>query len=178
MNERVLVIDDELNAVEGICDALALQDITCRGHTNPAMAIQDFLTNPTDVVIVDYHFPPSAGMTGIDIIRQLQAIKPFTQFILISGMIDRDLDEEALTSELRSILSANRYIAKPIVDTEPLVATVREALLLIETQATDWEAIARQYVSAGSITAEEVRQLNERIKSHLIRAIDEPEENA
>jgi len=177
MSEQVLVIDDERDAVDDIRFALQMREITCRGETDPQAAIESFRANPTDVVIVDYLFPPSAGVTGVEVIAQLQAIKPFTQFILISGRIDRDLDEESLTEELISILKADRYVPKPI-DLHKLVETVKEALSVMEGRSTNWKSIAQEYVSKGSVTPEQVRQLNERIKEHLIKAVDETREES
>lgn len=171
MNEQVLVIDDEKDAVDGILESLSIAGITCRGETDPKRAIDSFRSNPTDVVIVDYVFPPSTGVHGIDIIAELQGIKPFTQFILMSAYINKDLDEESLTNELRNKIRAHRYIPKPI-DPQKLVSTVREALETTEAESTDWKNIAKRYVNRGSVTAEEVRQLNEKIKNHLIKAVD------
>jgi DNA-binding NtrC family response regulator len=177
MSEQVLVIDDEMDQVDDILFQLQMRGITCRGETDPRAAVETFRAKPTDVVIVDYLFPPSAGVTGVDVIAELQAIKPFTQFILISGWIDRDLGEESLTEELRNIIKANRYFQKPI-DLHKIVETVQDALGAIEGQSTDWKSIAQQYVSGGSVTAEEVRRLNERIKAHLIKAVDETREES
>lgn len=175
MNEQVLVIDDEKDAVDGIIEALSIAGITCRGETEPKKAIESFRANPSDVVIVDYVFPPSTGVHGLDIIAELQAIKPFTQFILMSAYIDKDLDEESLTNELRNKIRAHRYIPKPI-DPNKLISAVREALQTTATQSTDWKSIAKTYVNKGSVTADEVRELNEKIKDHLIKAVDRNEE--
>ncbi len=172
MNEQVLVIDDEKDQVDGLIAALEMRGITCRGETDPGAAIEDFRLRPTDVVIVDYVFPLSSGITGVDIIAELQSIKPFTHFILISGWIDRDLDEDSLTEQLRKILKANRYIRKPI-HPDQLVKMVQEALESIQDKSDDWKSIADTYVEKGSVTAEDVRRLNEGIKGHLTKAVDE-----
>ncbi|HEX5734688.1 MAG TPA: response regulator [Blastocatellia bacterium] len=171
MNEQVLVIDDEQDAVDSIVEGLALQGISSRGDTSPQTAIESFQASPTDVVIVDYVFPASTGVTGVDIIAQLKAIKPFTKFILISAWIDKDLDENTLTDELRNKLQGHRYLPKPI-DIDKLIASVKEALEMTQTESSDWKSIAQQYVNQGAVNAEEVRQLNEKIKEHLIKAID------
>lgn len=175
MNEQVLVIDDEKDAVDNIVLQLQMRDITCRGEIDPEEAIERFRANPTDVVIVDYVFPLTTGITGIDIIARLKEIKPFTQFILISGFIDKDLDEETLTEELKNKLKANRYIPKPI-DLHNLVNIVREALQDIDSQSSSWKSMAGEYVSKGSVSAEQARDLNEKIKEHLVKAVDEDHE--
>jgi DNA-binding NtrC family response regulator len=175
MSDQVLVIDNEYDVVESILQALRLRDITCRGETSPEKAIEDFRVDPTDVVIADYVFPSFTRVTGIDIIAKLQEIKPFTQFILISGRIKSEFDEEALSKELNEILKANRYLPKPI-DIHKLVNITQEALESIEDQSSDWKKIAQNYVAKGQIDPSRVRELNERIKKHLIHAINNSED--
>ncbi len=177
MSEQVLVIDDEKDAVDSILSALKMREITCRGETDALTAIESFRVSPTDVVIVDYLFPATPDVTGVDVIADLQAIKPFTQFILISGWFDPDLDEESLTEDLRGKVKANHYIPKPI-DVHKLVDTVRTALQIIEGQSTNWKYIAQEYVAKGSVTAEDVRQLNENLKEHIVKAVDEAMEES
>ena len=175
MNERVMVIDDEQDLVDNTVLQLQMNHITCRGETDPEAAVESFRLDPTDVVIVDYLFPTRTLTDGLEVISQLQSIKPFTQFILISGKIDPDLDEESLTEELRKIIKADRYFRKP-VDLHELVDTVRAALQTIEEKSQEWRSIADAYVEKGKVSAEEARELNERIKAHVAAAVDETEE--
>ena len=175
MTDQVLVIDDEKDAVDDITLALEMGGITCRGQTDPQKAIESFRADPTDIVIVDYLFPTATLVDGIEVISKLQSIKPFTQFILISGKIDADLDEKSLTEQLREIIKANRYFRKPY-DLDELVDTVRAALQSIEDKSGDWRSIAEAYVETNKVTPEEVRALNERIKAHLATAADDAAE--
>jgi DNA-binding NtrC family response regulator len=177
MSDQVLVIDDEKDALDDILLALDMRDISCRGETDPRAAIESFRANPTDVVIVDYLFPQPTGLKGVDLITELQAIKPFTYFILISGKIRRELEEEALTEALRDIIRATRYFQKPI-DLHKLVETVQDALGSIESRSTDWKSIAQRYVEGGTVTAEAVRRLNKTIAPYLAKAIDEAREDS
>lgn len=169
MSEQVLIIDDEKDTVDDILLALQMRDISCRGETDPQSAIESFRASPTDVVIVDYLL--SAPITGVDVINQMQTIKPFTQFILISGRINRDLDERTLTEELRKVIKANQYIPKPI-DLHRLVEAVQAALKTIESSSNNWKTIAEQYVNTSNVTPDEVRLLNEKIKDHILKAVD------
>lgn len=178
MNEQVLVIDNEQDTVTNIVFSLRLRGISCRGETDPILAIEQFQASPTDVVIVDFHFPPRASygeITGINIIERLQAIQPLTQFVLISGMISPQLDSEMLSDEMKTTLKTAIYIPKP-TDLRLLVETVNQFLKVIEQNNTNWKATSQQYVAVREVSPEEVIKLNEEIKSHLIDAIDEPQE--
>src|SRR4051812_25687244 len=100
MNEQVLVIDDEQDSVDSICDHLNLEKITCRGETDPKKAIEGFQANPTDIVIVDYLLSDPSSTTGLDVISTLKDIKPFTRFILISGYMPVDNDDTDISEIL------------------------------------------------------------------------------
>ena len=170
MSDQVLVIDDEEPIVASIIATLDDAGIRARGESNPHAAMENFRADPTDVVIVDYRL--SSGVTGVDIIAQIQPIKPYTQFILVSGYINQDLNEETLTDQLRKTLLANQYIQKPF-DPDRLIAAVRDALQLMPDISTDWKSIAQQYTERGLIDPDHVRAVNEKIKEHLIEAVDE-----
>ena len=170
MSDQVLVIDDEESIVASILATLEDAGIRGRGESNPHAALENFRADPTDVVIVDYRL--SGGVTGVDIIAQIQPTKPYTQFILVSGYISQDLNEETLTDQLRKTLLANQYIQKPF-DPERLIAAVQDALHLMPDVSTDWKGVAQQYTERGLIDPDQVRAVNEKIKEHLIDAVDE-----
>jgi DNA-binding NtrC family response regulator len=173
VNERVLVVDDNPRVLKSILRALQVEGISCIGETDPRVAIETFRANPTDVVVVDLIYDATPDFTGLDVIDQIQRMKPFTRTILISGKIDHDtLDEESLASELQAKVRCNYYLPKS-GSRDQLINTVREALSDIEIRATDWKAIAEEYVEWGQVTPEDVRAMNEEIKDHLIAAVDE-----
>ena len=170
MSDRVLIIDDEKSIVDSLVDALSVHGITARGETNPELAIESFKANPTDVVVVDYSFP--GKMNGVYIIEKLQKFRPYTQFFLISGWINQDLDEETLSQELQNLLLAKRYFQKP-VDSDMLLSAIQDALKSVEEVSDDWQSIAAHYIQNSNVTHDQIRAINEKIKSHLISAIDE-----
>ena len=173
MNERVLVIDDNPRVLESMLRALQVEGISCIGETDPRVAIETFKANPTDVVVVDFRYDATPDFTGLNVIAEIQRIKPFTRTILISGRIDHDtLDEESLESELQAKVRCDYYLPKSGAR-DQLVNTVRAALSDIDERATDWKAIAEEYVERGQVTPGDVRAMNEAIKDHLIAAVDE-----
>lgn len=165
-----MIIDDEKSIVESLIDALEVRDISARGYTDPQEAIESFRANPTDVVVVDYRLPGT--MTGVNVIAELQKFRPYTQFILISGWISEDLTEETLSEHLRKILLAKQYFQKP-VDPNKLATAIRNALVSVEEVSSEWKAIAQQYTEQSNVTHDQVREINEKIKEHLIPALGE-----
>lgn len=170
MNEQVLVIDDEQDSIDSICDLLGVADISCRGETDPDTAIASFHANPTDVVIVDYLLTDTSGITGLDVVSKLKDIKPFTRFIMISGWMRGEGDEEERANKMK----VDRFIRKPF-DTTELTNLVHELLQNIESKSNDWSAMAEEYVSARTVTAEEVRSVNEEFKQEIIEAFERQE---
>jgi two-component system, response regulator YesN len=176
MNEQVLVIDDEPQSVESIVDLLTdVEEISCRGETDPEKAIASFRENPTDVVIVDYLLSTLDGLTGLDVIARLRDIKPFTRFVLISGYVPFEADDSKISDQLINQIKVDRYVRKPISGDE-LVTVVHELLANIETVSDDWQAISAEYVSKGKITAEDVRSLNEEFKNAILKAFPEKDD--
>jgi DNA-binding NtrC family response regulator len=176
MNEQVLVIDDEQDSVDSICDHLNLEKITCRGETDPKKAIEGFQANPTDIVIVDYLLSDPSSTTGLDVISTLKDIKPFTRFILISGYMPVDNDDTDISEILKNRMKVDRFIPKPY-DILKLTALVRELLEGQESTSGDWAAMAEEYVAKRTVTAEQVRSLNEEFKQKIVEAFEKDDEN-
>src|SRR4029077_6071455 len=176
MNEQILVIDNEQDSVDSICDHLNLENITCRGETDPKKAIEDFQANPTDIVIVDYLLSDISGITGLDVVSTLKDIKPFTRFILISGYMPIEDDDNDISAKLAKQMKVDRFIRKPY-DILKLTDLVRELLEKLESTSGDWTAMAEEYVSKRSVTAEQVRALNEEFKQKIVEAFEKEDEN-
>jgi len=175
MNEQVLVIDDEQDSVESICDHLSLEGISCRGETDPQRAIESFHANPTDVVIVDYLLSDPHSITGLDVVARLKDIKPFTRFIIISGFMPLDTGDENISEKLSNQMKVDRFIRKPY-NILKLTELVRELLEKVEATSSDWVAMAQEYISKRTVTAEQVRALNEEFKQQIIQAFDGQDE--
>jgi len=166
MNEQVLVIDNEQDSVDSIRDLLAEGNITSRGETDPEKAISTFQVNPTDVVIVDYLLEDTTGITGLDVVSRLKEIKPFTRFIMISAWMPREDEDETATK-----MRVDAFIKKPF-DATRLIDLVHELLETIASKSDDWAAMAEEYVSQRTVTAEEVRSVNEEFKQKIVEVFE------
>jgi DNA-binding NtrC family response regulator len=168
MNEQVMVVDDEPSVLEAILRALELEEITTIGVGEPGKAIEVFKASPADVVVIDFLYENEPHITGLDLISQIQKIKPVTKTILISGYIDHDkLDEEGLQKELQAKIRCDYYLQKS-GDRDELVSTVKKALSDVQAMATDWKNIAKEYTDKSTVDIGEVRRMNESIKENII----------
>jgi len=112
----ILIIDDEQPTLQ----MLTLYLEAC-GHTvltaeNEIQGLEAFRSQRPAIVLTDIKMP---GKDGFDVLRQIKAIAPQTEVIVITGHGDKDLAQQALG------LRASAFFNKPL-DTEALDAAIRE----------------------------------------------------
>ncbi|MDB6124565.1 MAG: DNA-binding response regulator [Pedosphaera sp.] len=92
---RVAIVEDNLALQEQLVHQLAQSsDITCVGHYNSAEeALKEIPRSNPDVVLMDINLPK---MNGVDCVRQLKALHPKTQFIMLTIYEDADHIFESL----------------------------------------------------------------------------------
>jgi YesN/AraC family two-component response regulator len=112
----ILIIDDEQPTLQ----MLTLYLEAC-GHTvltaeNEIQGLEVFRRQRPAIVLTDIKMP---GKDGFDVLRQIKAIAPQTEVIVITGHGDKDLAQQALD------LRASAFFNKPL-DTEALDTAIRE----------------------------------------------------
>jgi len=112
----ILIIDDEQPTLQ----MLTLYLEAC-GHTvltaeNEIQGLEVFRSQRPAIVLTDIKMP---GKDGFDVLRQIKAIAPQTEVIVITGHGDKDLAQQALD------LRASAFFNKPL-DTEALDTAIRE----------------------------------------------------
>ncbi len=114
---RVLVVDDEPEIREILCDLLGL-DYECASVSSAEEALEHLRAEKRDLVISDITM---GGMSGLEMIPHVAALAPETVVVMISGMQTIESAIEALR------LGAFDYIMKPF-DLRQVEAAVRRAL--------------------------------------------------
>ncbi len=123
---NIAFVDDEKNILDGIIILLEYEstDWKMTSFTDPLEARKEILRQKFDIVITDVSMP---GLNGLELLKQcksaLQDNAP--EFIVITGVDDRDLKKKALDQDAADLLS------KPIQKDE-LVARIRNAIRLKE----------------------------------------------
>lgn len=176
MNEKVMIIDDDSKVLESLMRVLRIEEIQCFGELDPKVAIQKCKVDPPDVVVVDYVYDAFPDINGLDVISEIRKIKPLTRTILISGKINHaDIEQDKFTDELKAKIRCDYYLAKPISN-EDLVGAVKSAIKAVADLSTDWKSIANEYVENQKIDPDKVRELNETIKGHILKSLEDKEE--
>jgi two-component system cell cycle sensor histidine kinase/response regulator CckA len=65
-----------------------------RGYTEPKPALALFTTDTSafDLIVTDLNMP---GLSGLEVVREVRALRPDIPVILASGYIDQDLQDQA-----------------------------------------------------------------------------------
>jgi CheY-like chemotaxis protein len=89
---RVMYVDDEEALVNLAGRALRRMGYQVAGFTDPREALQAFTATPDafDIVVTDLAMP---HITGFELVRKLQAVRPEIPIVLTSGYV-RPADEE------------------------------------------------------------------------------------
>lgn len=171
MFEKVLIVDDEKHVVEAISAYLGKLQISSRIEMDPKSAINSFPENPADVVIVDFKFASLSGKTGLDIIDSVRKHKPTTRFILISGLIP-NMEDPEIQDQLLKQVQVDYNFSKPVNPVQ-LGKAVQDLLNRAVADSSDWESIAKNYVTKSEISSTEVRKINEKYKDAILKSLEE-----
>ena len=160
MGKRVLLVDDD-SSVKSDARALKAHGVDCDFCESWEEALSLFQVNHYDVVISDYLLPGTEH--GLTLLTKMRSIKPSTCLLLISAYVPAGREDD-----IRKTTGVLKLFRKPF-DPKELAETVKKALIEIPENQTDWEAIAKATIAAGSVSADEVRQINREI----LKEIDE-----
>jgi CheY-like chemotaxis protein len=107
----ILCVDDERNALEGRKELLEGHGCEVLVSTSPQEALQLFVANPVDLVLLDFHMPE---MTGDVVAQRMKATKADVPIAMLSA--DEELSENLLRSVDAFISKSEspRYLLKVI----------------------------------------------------------------
>ncbi len=119
-DERIMLVDDEMNIVTFTKDALEKFGYHVTPFTNAVQAFQDFERHPDryDIVITDMTMP---YMTGTELAKKLIEIRSDVPIILCTGY------SELVHREKAYAMGITEYLEKPVI-MENMIRTVRRVL--------------------------------------------------
>ncbi len=117
---HILVVDDEVPLGQLLGEILDAHGYCATVHANPRAALEAFEAHPErfDAVITDQTMP---GLTGLELVRELLALRPNLPVFMVSGYSDKVDAESAAHHGIRG------FFYKP-VESRHLLAALAEAL--------------------------------------------------
>lgn len=128
---KLLLIDDDVNCLEGLTSALEPAGYICGAFTNPEEAVENFRQKQYDVVITDMKMP---GMNGIQVLKETRSLCPNTRVIIVTGFGDVETAIAAVNN------GAYAFFGKPI-DIDELMDTLEK----IEGEIGEQEKVRRDH---------------------------------
>ncbi|MFT5550316.1 MAG: DNA-binding NtrC family response regulator, partial [Candidatus Azotimanducaceae bacterium] len=114
LTSSVLIVDDDIEALEEMADALQDYGLIVYTASNESMALELALRHRPEFIIMDYFLH---GFTGIEVIKVIHNSLPEIQVIMISGFEDLSRLITTTNSDVISVLkkplsidSIGRYI--------------------------------------------------------------------
>ena len=117
MNERILIVEDEVDLALGVRDALSHAGFRAEVAHDGKLALQRLRGEPFDLVVLDLMLP---GMNGLDLLRELRKDRSDVRVLILTALSD----EEDLIEGFQA--GADDYMAKPF--------SPRELLARVEAQ--------------------------------------------
>jgi two-component system CheB/CheR fusion protein len=112
---KVLLVDDEVNAVSALTMLLGEEGLDVQGATSGEEALAAATTARPDVVVLDVQLP---GMSGLTLLTRLRELHPALPAIIMSGHMEH---HEGIAGAREG--SGAAYVSKPI-DVDELVRTI------------------------------------------------------
>ena len=155
---RIAIIDDEKISALRLQDHLVESGYPVDAFFNGETFLQSFTCSPYELVVTDMKLP---GIDGLEIIRQVKALRQETEVVVITGYATVDSAIEAIQA------GAFHYLTKPIRLDEfhNLINQVVEKILL-RMETCDLRAMmARKAGRDGMVgTSKEIAQIYEMIE--------------
>lgn len=104
MAEKVLLVDDEKEFVEGLAERMELRGMNVTACTNPQDALDKVDSESFDAIVLDLQMP---GIDGIEALKHIKKTHPEMQVILLSGHATVEKGIEAMK------LGAMDFVEKP-----------------------------------------------------------------
>ncbi|TNJ68080.1 response regulator [Paenibacillus hemerocallicola] len=137
---QLLIVDDEIHVVERFSTTIdwggiGIEHVYGAYSGEKALALLDRFS--IDIVITDIQMP---GMTGLQLIAEIQRRWPKTKCILLSGYSDFNYAKEAI------LYRTEDYLLKPVTE-QALIETVRRVM---EKLRLEWEeVVSRQRLASA-----------------------------
>jgi len=134
---KIVVVDDEERAVEGLVELLKLDGFTVTGYSLPALVLDHLRREPIDLLLTDLKMPE---IDGIELLQRVRTLDPAVSVVMITGQGTVNDAVAAMKA------GADDYLVKPINidELEITIARVHEKRELLAQNRMLREAVGNQ----------------------------------
>src|SRR6267142_1108902 len=115
---QILIVDDDPAIREVLLESLQESGYHCTSARDGVEALERFRSEPCHLLVSDIDMPQ---MDGVRLLREVKAIRPETEVIMLTGMLDLDVAIRAIR------MGASDYLTKPF-NLEQVRITVERAV--------------------------------------------------
>lgn len=162
MPHQILIVDDEPDELEAWEALLRKQGYAVRTASSALTALRACDENRFDLVVLDYVIPK---MKGLELLSRIRKKLPLVRSILISGKLDKKLQEHDIRESIRSEMEVDKYLHKPAKNEELLEAIA--ALLLEKPPGRAWDSIADGILQGEKGSVKKAKGAQSKLKKHL-----------
>ena len=162
MLPRILIVDDEPDELEAWKTLLRRNGYNVRTASSPQTALQECDQHRFDLVVFDYVMPK---MKGLELLSRIRKKLPLVRSILISGKLDKRLQEQDIRDTIRSEMEVDKYLHKPASNEELLGAIT--ALFHENQSGRAWDAIAQGILEGDKTSVKKAKLAQGKLKKHL-----------
>jgi DNA-binding NtrC family response regulator len=139
---RIVVVDDEARAVDGLVELLRLDGYDAVGFSRPAQALERLRRERADLLLTDLRMPE---IDGIELLSRVRRLDPGIGVVMITGQGTVDDAVRAMKA------GADDYLVKPvnIDELEIIIDRVREKQELLNENRILREAVRERETGAG-----------------------------
>ena len=101
---KILVVDDEVQVRELVCDALGMKGHEVATVPSAEQALARISQEPFNLVLLDIKLD---GESGISALKKIRALKSKIPVVIYSGVITAELEKEARTAGAYEVLNKN-----------------------------------------------------------------------
>lgn len=120
---RLLIIEDDLNALTGLRELLGEEGFFVRGVMNGRQAIEAVKQEPFDIVLCDYSLP---GMDGLQVCRELKRLQPHLTLFLVTAYRNLEILNAARLGGIEKVIAKPLVIAELFDTLTAAIARLRE----------------------------------------------------
>ena len=158
-NNRVLVVDDEPDALGATSRALRLAKYVVKSADNAKDAIELCEQHSFDVVVLDFLMP---SVNGLELLTRIRKLQPLVRSVIVSGKLESKATEKEITGQLKQSVAVDAYLHKPLTSAI-LLRTI--SAVLTKEPSNDWQAIAKEMARGGGIKLQDAAQASKSLKS-------------